>query len=376
MKFLLIVPGGVDPSGRRRVIPALLALIKRLARRHQVLVASFNPPVPCSYELFGAQVINLGRRGAPLPGIVFLKRWQQLLSGLKSWGSLPEIIHALGLGGTSTLALLLGRRLRAPVVVSLLGGELIHLPQIGYGGRSGPQGRIQAGLALRWAAAVTAGSRYALAPLTARRPEAHWLPLGVEAQLMSGPVMRPTSGPGMLLQVANLNRVKDQATLLRALRVAIDRNNSGMGLYLDCIGEDTLDGSLQQLAENLKITGCVKFHGFKPVDRIYPFYRRAHLYVQSSLHESQGVAVCEAAAAGVPTVGTSVGLVQELAPGAAWAVPVGDHEALATGILTLLGDKRRREQLGRAAQAWAQKYDADWTAGTLAAIYASLLKQG
>ncbi len=114
----------------------------------------------------------------------------------------------------------------------------------------------------------------------------------------------------------------------------------------------------------------IRFHGLKPTDEIVPFYRQAHLYIQSSLHESQGVVVCEAAAAGVPTVGTAVGLVAELAPEAAWAVPPGDAEGLASGIFALLQDNAQRQRMGRAAQALARAHDADWTAAQFEAIYA------
>lgn len=377
MKIALIVPGGVDPSGRVRVIPVLLSLIQRLARRHQVLVAPLSPaPEPVSYQLGGARIVSLGRLPNRLPGIAFLQRWRRLLAAFNSWGGKPDIIHALWLGGTSTLALLTGRWLKVPVVVSVGGGELVRLPQIGYGGLSGPLGRLQARLALNGAQAVTAGSRYTLAQVARWRPEAHWLPLGIDKEPLRGRVGRSPGPPWRLLHVASINRVKDQATLLKALRRVLDKycpNPAGYGsLQLDWVGEDTLNGAMQRLAADLRLTEVVRFHGFKPVDEIYPLYRQAHLYLQSSLHESQGVAVCEAAAAGVPTVGTAVGLVAELAPTAAWAVPVGDCEALAEGILTLLGDQRRREQLGQAAQAWAQKYDAEFTATAFEAIYASL----
>lgn len=64
MRIGLIVPGGVDRSARVRVIPVLLALIERLARRHQVLVVAINQePEACEYDLLGAHVVNLG---APL----------------------------------------------------------------------------------------------------------------------------------------------------------------------------------------------------------------------------------------------------------------------------------------------------------------------
>jgi glycosyltransferase involved in cell wall biosynthesis len=84
--------------------------------------------------------------------------------------------------------------------------------------------------------------------------------------------------------------------------------------------------------------------------------------------------VCEAAAAGVPAVGTAVGIVAELAPEAALAVPVGDAEALAGGIVALLQDPARREALGRAAQAWAHTHDAGWTAAQFESLYAGLCR--
>jgi glycosyltransferase involved in cell wall biosynthesis len=188
-------------------------------------------------------------------------------------------------------------------------------------------------------------------------------------------VRRPAGPPWRLLHVASLNRVKDQGTLLRALRLVIDagRLTPSLGLVnLDLVGEDTLGGRVQQLAADLGLSGAVRFHGFRPVDEIIPLYHQAHLYVQSSLHESQGVALCEAAAAGVPTVSTAVGLAAELAPDAAWVVPPGNAPALAEGIITLLTDRERRERLGRTAQIWAETHDADWTARAFEEIYASL----
>ena len=62
MKIALIVPGGLDRSGRENVIPALLWLVERLAQRHEVLaVALHQEPEPSRYPLLGAQVINLGQ---------------------------------------------------------------------------------------------------------------------------------------------------------------------------------------------------------------------------------------------------------------------------------------------------------------------------
>ena len=56
LKIALVVPGGVDVSGEVRVIPALLALIGRLAARHEVHVFALRQQAePGSWWLRGAR---------------------------------------------------------------------------------------------------------------------------------------------------------------------------------------------------------------------------------------------------------------------------------------------------------------------------------
>ncbi len=373
MRIALIVPGGVDRSGRERVIPALLALIERLARRHSVLVVALEQePAPSTYALLGAQVVNLGRGQSHLPGLGFWQRLRQTLTALDAHGG-ADVLHAFWLGAASTLALGVGRWRSLPVVASIGGGELVWLPEIGYGGAASWRHRQQVRLALRSADVITGGSRYALTPVLPTRPDARWIPLGVDAALCRGDRAEAERQPGppwRLLHAASINRVKDQAMLLRALRLVVDQEES---VHLDWFGEDTLGGALPSLARELDLAAHVTFHGVQPADVLAPYFRQAHLYVQSSRHESQGVAVCEAAAAGAPTVGTAVGLVAELAPQAAWAAPIGDAAGLAAGILTLLRDPDQRASRGRAAQAWARTFDADWTAAAFEAIYREVM---
>ena len=61
MKLALVVPGGVDRGGEFRVIPALLALIERLACTHEVHVFALQQEaVAGRWELAGATVHNIG----------------------------------------------------------------------------------------------------------------------------------------------------------------------------------------------------------------------------------------------------------------------------------------------------------------------------
>ena len=365
MKIVLVVPGGFDRSGSERVIPALLWLTERLARRNEVHVCVLDGAhEPDSYPLAGALVHVLGRVARGLPGTHALRLGRPLLRTLVSIGQ-PDVIHGFWAGASGILAGLAGRKLGVPAVLSIGGGELVWLPEIGYGGRGSWRGRAQAGLALRLARAVTAGSHYAARPLH-RRYGVQIVPLGVDVPSFAAPVERPAGPPWRLLHVASMNRVKDQPTLLRALRLIVDQEP---GVQLDWVGEDTLGGAMQRLCGELGLAQHVTFHGFQPSQAVAPLFRAAHLHLLTSRHESQAVVVGEAAAAGVPTVGTAVGVVAELAPAAAWAVPVGDAAALAAGALTLLRDPARREQLGRAAQAWGRAHDADWTAARFEAIY-------
>jgi glycosyltransferase involved in cell wall biosynthesis len=372
MKILMIVPGGFDPSGRERVIPALLWLAEQISSRHELHVCvAPGAGAPRCYSLAGATIHDLGRVSGGAPGLRMARLWRRLADLLAELGrDAPiDVVHGFWAGTSGVLAGLAARRAGAPAVLSIGGGELVWLPQLGYGGRGSWRSRAQAALALRLAGAVTAGSRYALAPL--RRP-AEWVPLGVAADLFAAPVERAAGPPWRLLHVGSINRIKDQATLLRALRLIVDREPSAR---LDWVGEDTLGGALQRLCAELGLAEHVTFHGFQPSDAVAPLYRSAHLHLLTSRHESQAVVVGEAAAAGVPTVGTAVGIVAELAPNAARAVPVGDPAALAEAALGLLHDRPRREQLGRAAQEWACAHDAGWTAAQFERIYARLLSR-
>jgi len=140
------------------------------------------------------------------------------------------------------------------------------------------------------------------------------------------------------------------------------------------VGEDTLKGEMQALSEQLKLSNMVRFHGFLTQRQLRPLVEAADLMVLSSRHETGPLAALEAAVAGVPTVGTSVGHIAEWAPGAALAVPVGDSTRLAAAIRQVLGDEDMRLRIAHEAHRRAVREDADHTAELVTALYARLLK--
>ena len=147
-------------------------------------------------------------------------------------------------------------------------------------------------------------------------------------------------------------------------------------LTLDCIGVDTLDGEIQRLAVSLGLQDAVRFHGYVPWDELAPWYHGATCHLVTSRHEAGPVAFVEAAACGVPTVGTRVGHVADLAavvPPAAVAVDIGDADALAREIVAMCTRPDHRRAIGEAAHAWAAVHDADATAAAFVERWAQLV---
>jgi glycosyltransferase involved in cell wall biosynthesis len=366
MKLALVVPGGVDRSGEYRVIPALLALLMRLAREDEVHVfALAQEPVAGSWNLVGARVHNIGAGSVVARAIAAIRR--------ESRNGRFDVVQSIWSGASGLVAVAAARALRIPSAVHVTGGELAALPEIRYGGRLRWQGRVREALVLRAATAVTAPSEPMIATLATHGIKARRIPLGVdlEAWPLREPVRRETGSPARFIHVASLNRVKDQSTLLHALAALVA---SGVPFHLDSVGEDTLHGQVQRQAAQLGLADKITFHGFLPQRKLRPLMAAANVNIVSSRHEAGPVAVLEAAALGVPTVGTAVGHLVEWAPDAALCAPIGDAPGLATAIGRLLMDEELRLQLGREAQRRAKRDDADRTAAEFRALHAGLTR--
>ena len=133
---------------------------------------------------------------------------------------------------------------------------------------------------------------------------------------------------------------------------------------------------MQALARRLGIAERVRFHGFVANDQLGPFFHRAHLNLVTSRYESQSVSVLEAAAAGLPTVGTAVGLLTTMAPVAAFRRFRPVIRTRWPQQCSLLLDQPRRQLMGDAAQAFARAHDVTNTARAFDDIYRSLLASG
>jgi glycosyltransferase involved in cell wall biosynthesis len=363
MRIALVATGGFDQSGRERVIPSLLWLVERLARRHDVFVYVLRyHDTARRYRLAGATVVDLGRpRG-------LLRQHAATLSQIRADGPF-DVVHGYWAHPAGLIAAAIGRRLAIPSIVTCDSGEFVALPEIDYGHQQRVRSRLAVSAAVRLASRVTVCSEYQAQLARAHGVEPSVVPLGVDAALFAHH-HRTAAPPFRLLHVASLNPVKDQPTLIRAVHQLVTHLH--VDATLDIVGEDTLGGSLHDLVRRLDLESRVTFHGFMPTDALASFYGRADVFILSSRHEAAGVVLLEAALSGVPVVGSAVGYLADWAPDRATAVPPGQPPLLAQAIADLLRDDQRRLAQTTAAEAWARAHDAEWTADAFEALYADL----
>lgn len=366
MRNVWIVPG-FSSDENDWCIPALLDLARAIARRCELHVVALQYPYRRdTYRIGEVTVHSLG--GANRGGVSNLTLWREAARVVDRLEA--DVIHAFWAHPCGVIAAWLAGR--APIVISLAGGELIDLPSIDYGLIGRQHVRWLLRWAMRRAKVITAGSKYLLKIGQQFLGEGRFefAPLGVDEAMFYPTLGHPERVPP-LLNVGSLEPVKDHSMLLRAFRCVADHMPDAR---LVIVGQGQLAGTLRDLTRELDLNDRVELRGEVAHQHLPELYRSASVFVQSSRHEAQGMAVLEAAACGTPIVGTAVGALFDLVPDAAAATPVGDADALARALLDLLRDPDQAAQIGRAAQqAVAREYSLERSADRFMSIYESLI---
>lgn len=344
VKVVWVVPG-FSSDEHDWCIPALRDLAGEIALRCELHIVALQYPYRRDkYQAFGATVHSLG--GANRGGAHTLTLWREAITLINALR--PDVLHAFWAYEPGIIAAWLARRV--PTIIHLAGGELINLPDIGYGLRGKAHVRWLLRWALKRARIVTAGSQYLIdiAERFTGGREIVLAPLGIP----HGPhplTLSPKGEGGLaILNVGSLEPVKDQAMLLRVLKRVREVVPEAR---LIIAGRGRLENDLRTLSHDLGLSSYVDFTGQIAHDRLSELYRQATVSVQSSRHEAQGMAMLEAAQQGAPLIGTAVGAIADLSPDCAIAVPVGDEVSLAQAIIDVWRDPLRRRRLRQAAQA-------------------------
>jgi glycosyltransferase involved in cell wall biosynthesis len=193
---------------------------------------------------------------------------------------------------------------------------------------------------------------------------------GIDLDRFPMPDARPARAAARAVTVGRLDAVKDQSTLLRAVRLVVDRSPA---FQLDIVGDGPSRSDLESQRDALGLTGHVHFHGYR--DQVRPFLAAAGVFVLSSASEGVSIALLEAMASGLPAVATDVGGNREVVvPGeTGYLVPAGAPEALAEAVLRIQAEATGFERMGRAAR---RRVEVAFNLSTVIAQYDELYLEG
>ena len=175
----------------------------------------------------------------------------------------------------------------------------------------------------------------------------------------------------ILLFVGRLAPEKNLDLLLQAFARIVDKTND---TYLILAGSGKSRGALEKQARTLGIHRRMRFTGFLGRTKLDPLYQAADAFLFPSKTETQGLAVGEALAAGLPCVVVNAGGAPEsVRDGIDGFLVSDDPVSMADRALELLADAALRGRMADAAKRGAAGRTPAGIGGRVAAVYEELI---
>jgi glycosyltransferase involved in cell wall biosynthesis len=149
-----------------------------------------------------------------------------------------------------------------------------------------------------------------------------------------------------ILYAGRLSPEKHVAMLIRLL-ARIEHSQA----TLHILGTGPLESELQRMANELRVSNRVRFHGQVALEQMPLWYSAADLMILPSSSEGLPRVMLEALACGAPFIGTRItGIVDVIEDGKnGLLIDPGDDAALLTAALSLLDNQRFAHDLGARA---------------------------
>jgi glycosyltransferase involved in cell wall biosynthesis len=286
----------------------------------------------------------------------------------------PDVVHAHTYKA-GVLASMAGRIAGVPAVVFTPHGHIFSRGA----GIPGVPGGLQLE-ALRWitraaqgcADRITALSEPDLEQQVALRlsPASKYLVVrnGIDVERFIRPRVRLFEGAPVIGAVGRFSSEKGHRVLIQAMSL-VRRALPQARLVL--VGYGELEGELRGRAAGLGLDGAVTFAGERDSAEVLGAF---DLFVQPSLYESQGLALLEAMAAGVPAIASDVGGVGDVVrhEETGLLVPPAEPDALAAAIVRLANAPDLAQRLTQGASRRVREH---FSLETMVDAYARLYRE-
>jgi len=285
-----------------------------------------------------------------------------------------DLIHAhSGYNAHRLIPLYESGHLRAPLVITFHGHD-VHAFL-----RTRPENYYRTTFAHAAALIVCSNfMRTRLLALGATAENLHVIPNGVDIDGIDFRERQlPLDRPLRLLTIGRLVPFKGISVLIQALQQTIMQR---VNWQLDIIGDGPLRNTLIEQVNMAGLSKRVFFHGACGREKVLSTINASDLYLAPAIidndgnTETQGVALLEAMASGLPVIASDVGGIPETMGGtAAHLVPSGDVAALAAAIQKLQQQPERWAMLSQSGRARvAQHYDRRAWIDRLESVYRSV----
>lgn len=300
-------------------------------------------------------------------------RVDRLRRCLSLWadGQNYDLIHAhSGYNGERLLPLYETGYLSAPLVVTFHGHDVFGYLQ----GR--PSAHYQA-LFARASALVVCSDfmRARLLELGAPLQKLQVIPNAVQADQI--PFLKRTKVRGESVRLLSIGRLVPVKGLHNLIDALTQECLHGLEWQAHIVGDGPLRDALMTQVLNAGLGDRVVFHGACSREQVLSLIDHSDLYVAPAIidanghAETQGIAILEAMASGLPVIASSVGGIPEtLGTAAAALIPPGDADALAAALHNLLLRPESWAALGRAGRERVERhYDRQTWINSLEALY-------
>jgi glycosyltransferase involved in cell wall biosynthesis len=233
--------------------------------------------------------------------------------------------------------------------------------------------RLLERLLLRVAGHIIVDTKYVAAELS-RKKRVYVIPQGIFSDELADARISRRSGE-MILSVGVFSPRKGHHLLLESFAMTRAKSPTARLTIVGALFDQAYhDGIVNRVAE-LGLTDAVALYPNAQRGKLLELLASASLFALHSQEESQGIALCEAIAAGLPVVATDIGGIPHVVTNNedGILVPYGDLTGFSDGLSKLIDDDSLRAQMSECAKLNYSRFDWNQIVARIFALYEGVL---